>query len=353
MAYDKVVDSAVLDGYFSDIADAIRDKGGSGTYTPAEMPQAIEDLPSGGNEALLALISGTATGTVTIKDVSSLNGAKIRICGFGSYSANETLEVLNMPDLIHARKNTSASSMDNSGGIFVEFTSSVSLREIHMPKCLTLSIFGNNALKQLETIDAPLLEAASINVQYSKITELDFPELIYANSSNFMSCTLLERVNLPKVTAGFNSGFRGCTALTEVNMPLMQNMQSNMFQDCTSLEEIILPSAAFQGSYNFTDCTSLDYIDVGGTGGMIGTGTFRNCPLTALVIRSTSMVTLSNTNAFQGTNIEAGTGYIYVPSALVSAYETATNWSTYAGQFRAIENYTSDGTLTGDFVMPT
>lgn len=41
---DKAVDSAVLDGYFSDIADAIRDKGGSGTYTPAQMAQAIEDI---------------------------------------------------------------------------------------------------------------------------------------------------------------------------------------------------------------------------------------------------------------------------------------------------------------------
>ena len=41
---DKAVDSAVLDGYFSDIADAIRDKGGSGTYSPAQMAQAIEDI---------------------------------------------------------------------------------------------------------------------------------------------------------------------------------------------------------------------------------------------------------------------------------------------------------------------
>lgn len=41
---DKAVDSAVLDGYFSDIADAIRDKGGSGTYSPAQMAQAIENI---------------------------------------------------------------------------------------------------------------------------------------------------------------------------------------------------------------------------------------------------------------------------------------------------------------------
>ena len=49
MAVDKLVDSAQLDGYFSNIASAIRSKAGvSSTYTPSEMPQAIQDIPSGG-----------------------------------------------------------------------------------------------------------------------------------------------------------------------------------------------------------------------------------------------------------------------------------------------------------------
>jgi hypothetical protein len=37
--------------------------------------------------------------------------------------------------------------------------------------------------------------------------------------------------------------------------------------------------------------------------------------------------------------IEDGTGYIYVPSALVETYKTASNWVTYAAQIRAIEDY--------------
>lgn len=50
MAIDKAVDSTVLDGYFEDIADAIREKDGTqNTYTPAQMPTAIENLPSGGS----------------------------------------------------------------------------------------------------------------------------------------------------------------------------------------------------------------------------------------------------------------------------------------------------------------
>ena len=41
---DKAVDSAVLDGYFSAIADAIRSKGQQGTFSPAQMAQAIDDI---------------------------------------------------------------------------------------------------------------------------------------------------------------------------------------------------------------------------------------------------------------------------------------------------------------------
>ena len=52
--------------------------------------------------------------------------------------------------------------------------------------------------------------------------------------------------------------------------------------------------------------------------------------------------------------IAAGNGYIYVPRALLSDddetkdYRRATNWSTYAAQFRALEDYTVDGTTTGE-----
>ena len=51
------------------------------------------------------------------------------------------------------------------------------------------------------------------------------------------------------------------------------------------------------------------------------------------------MAKLEKTSAFKDTPIESGTGYVYVPSALVDSYKSATNWSTYADQIRAIENY--------------
>ena len=49
--------------------------------------------------------------------------------------------------------------------------------------------------------------------------------------------------------------------------------------------------------------------------------------------------------------IGQGTGYIYVPSALVNTYKSANYWSTYANQIRAIEDYSNDGTADGDLIV--
>ena len=82
---------------------------------------------------------------------------------------------------------------------------------------------------------------------------------------------------------------------------------------------------------------------------IINTYTFDHClTLTKLILRKNTVCTLSNTNALTNTPIASGTGYIYVPSALIDEYKAATNWVTYAAQFRALEDYTVDGTTTGE-----
>ena len=67
---------------------------------------------------------------------------------------------------------------------------------------------------------------------------------------------------------------------------------------------------------------------------------FAGCTkLKALILRNTNVVALANTNAFQSTPIASGTGFIYVPAALIDSYKAAPNWTTYANQIRAIEDY--------------
>ena len=67
---------------------------------------------------------------------------------------------------------------------------------------------------------------------------------------------------------------------------------------------------------------------------------FNDSSIKTLIIRNYNLVCiLKNENALWNTPIANGTGYIYVPAALINSYKTANNWSTYSSQFRAIEDY--------------
>ena len=127
-------------------------------------------------------------------------------------------------------------------------------------------------------------------------------------------------------TVGYNA-FYGCSLLRRVVLPKVDTLYSSAFEKCTSLEVA-----------DFTALSSIGSMSV-----------FLGCnALTALILRNTSkFVGMGFNNILNGTPIQSGTGYIYVPSALVDSYKTATHWSTFATQFRALEDYTVDGTTTG------
>jgi len=115
-------------------------------------------------------------------------------------------------------------------------------------------------------------------------------------------------------------------SVTEVSNDEVTAVRGYAFQDCSSLTLADFPAITSIDDYAFNSCSHL----------------------TSLILRkSDSICTLSNTNAFSVTPISSGTGYIYVPRALVDSYKAASKWSTYAAQFRALEDYTVDGTITG------
>lgn len=130
------------------------------------------------------------------------------------------------------------------------------------------------------------------------------------------------------------------SALVTVNLPNVTSIGTLAFYGCTSLVTVNLPKATSITSQSFYNCTKLKHADFGMTGS-IAAQAFNGCAvLTELILRKTdSICTLSNANAVNNTAIGKRTGYIYVPSALIDTYKTATNWSTFAEQFRAIEDY--------------
>lgn len=128
----------------------------------------------------------------------------------------------------------------------------------------------------------------------------------------------LVTVNLPSVTSIGTLAFYGCTGLKTINFPLAASVTSQSFYNCTKLKHADFGKASSIAAQAFNGCSAL----------------------TELILRkSDSICTLSNVNGISNTAIGKGTGYLYVPSALIEDYKVATNWSDFAEQFRAIEDY--------------
>lgn len=59
--------------------------------------------------------------------------------------------------------------------------------------------------------------------------------------------------------------------------------------------------------------------------------------LTQLIINNSDRVfNLTNANALEGSAIAAGTGFVYVPAALVNSYKAHAVWGLYASQIKSI-----------------
>lgn len=176
---------------------------------------------------------------------------------------------------------------------------------------------------------------------------------ISSNATNipsgiFRDCLRLVSGDFPKATNFATSSFQGCSGLTNITAPLLTDIGMNAFYGCSALKSVDIPIVRNIGSWCFYGCSALESID---TPLLleIKDRAFYDCSmLKTVILRNSDVVKLATEAAFGRTPIASGTGYIYVPSALIEQYKVATNWSTYAAQFRALEDYTVDGTTTGE-----
>lgn len=156
------------------------------------------------------------------------------------------------------------------------------------------------------------ITATSIRDRFLKgcnITSLTCPNLTVIREQLCSSCTVLVSVSMPNATSvNSTQQFISCTSLANVNLPKLQAPGGNMFQGCTALQFIDLPAVT---RLNVTRC-------------------FYGCTnLKTIVLRHTSVVSL-NSDALTNTPFASGGsgGTVYVPSALISSYQTTANWST-------------------------
>ena len=170
-----------------------------------------------------------------------------------------------------------------------------------------------------------------------KLTTINLPVATSIGMYAFNECTKLTTINLPLVTS-VGSSSMAATEITSICLPLITEIPDSVFQVCKNLTTADFTLVKKIGVYVFYSCYKL----------------------TSLILRSDTLCTLGSTTSFNNCYHYHGTvnstynpngdkdGYIYVPKALIEDYKVATNWVTYASQFRALEDYTVDGTITGE-----
>lgn len=148
----------------------------------------------------------------------------------------------------------------------------------------------------------------------------------------FRGKTEITRVEIPNTCSIANAAFSGCTGLTSVFAPLASSSSSDVFNGCTNLKHLVYGTVNNKTN-TALGCTKLEKAEFNRTGNLAAT-TFSGCTaMNVLVIRTSTLVALSAISAFNNSPFASGKagGTLYVPSALISSYQAATNWSTILG----------------------
>ena len=227
-----------------------------------------------------------------------------------------------------------------------------SVREVHY------CAFQNAAITtldlswgELESIGFSAFAGASglpQNPVFSKLTALS--NGAFAGTSDNKN-TQLRTISLPLWTgssfsegSGFSNSTAGifayCTALSSISAPELQTLPSQMLYYCQALEEAVFPKVSSLNSGVFNNCTNLTKIDLGGAITRLSSAFMAYASkVTALILRGVTTVPTLGSSTFNSTPVKTGTCYVYVPKELEATFKVASNWSTYASQIRAIEDY--------------
>ena len=178
----------------------------------------------------------------------------------------------------------------------------------------------------------------------SELTNVTMPELEYAGMSSVADGSITHTTTC--------HAFQESHKLGNINLPKLQKAGAGLFYRCgygqsTYNAVIVLPAITLLGQNAFTQ-GKFKAVDLGPNLTKIYNDTFYGGTYDAVILRSTTLVSANTRDAVRGIT------KLYVPSALVASYATATNWSTDAGSRTVLaiegslyETHYADGTPIG------
>ena len=151
----------------------------------------------------------------------------------------------------------------------------------------------------------------------------------------FQNCYALKKVSgMGDVTSIGTYAFSYCHSLTSITIPDgVTSIENDVFYYCYLLANVTIPDGVTSiGNNAFSYCHPFTSITIPDGVTSIGTYAFSYCyGMAKYHLLPTTPPTLSSANAFNGIPSDC---IIYVPVGSLEAYQTATNWSTYASKMR-------------------
>lgn len=372
------------------LADAIRTKGGTSSplMYPAGFISAINDMSTGGG---VDNVRGFIERTQSEFNVSGVS----KIASYAFYS-NSAITLASFPDCyeigssaFYSCENLSQISFPNCSIIYsYAFARCSYLSNADFPNCSVIGFYAfYNVSKVNFTLSFPKCTTISSNAfMYASVQNADFPIVEYISNNAFNSCSYLQKASFPKCSIVSSSAFYSCIRMSEIYLPICSKIGRDGFRGCQSLTSIYLPSCLEIGSSAFANCTILSEISLPCISS-IYSGAFAECDLrsvhlaTAKEIGSNAFfgnknltvfdITYSGTLGlyssvfygceklesvyFRGSSVAKGYysnlflntpitessylgyyGSIYVPSSLLTGYQTSTHWSYFSDRFVGI-----------------
>lgn len=222
-----------------------------------------------------------------------------------------------------------------------------SIASISIPTSVTS--IGNSAFYgcfKLKTITIPQNVTSIGNSSFSHMDSVESINILATNISignnAFSSCASLKSFKFPSgTTSTYYCMFNYCYSLQSVSLPSnITSIADAMFEYCYPLKSIEIPSTVTDiVQYSFEGCGSLASVTIPSGVTHIGQRAFTSCQgMKEYHFLPETPPTLDNTNAFLSIPTDC---IMYVPyssdHSILTAYQTATNWSTYASYMQEEE----------------
>lgn len=193
-----------------------------------------------------------------------------------------------------------------------------------------------------DTYDTTLINSLTVNVSGSSGYSID--DLASGEPTGAITITVstieqhafsnkkgLTGVSAPNCTMVKSNAFDGCSGLTTISFPEVLTIQMYAFNGCSSLTSAAFPKlTSGTGTRGFASCSSLETLDLGYCASIDGQCFYSSGALRTLILRKSSVTSCSvwNATVMGGIYNNPTASTIYVPEALISTYQSASNWSS-------------------------